>query len=74
MPSQFGGLLVVARRRVVVKAVVGAFVEVDLIGDVVGLKRLFVGRPSGVDAPVEAGVVNQERRLDFGDVLDRGLP
>ena len=69
-PGELGRVLVVARLvGVVVEGVVGALVDVELVVDARVLERLLVGRDAGVDAFVEAGIVQQQRRLDLGGVL-----
>ncbi len=70
---QLRGLFVVARRGVVVEAVVGARVEVDLVFLAVGLREPPRMRPAGVDALVELPVVNLQRRLDPRYVFSRDL-
>src|SRR5580692_1814876 len=52
LPGQFGRVLVVARRGVVVEAVIHAGINVRGVGDVIGFQRCFVGRPSAGDAIV----------------------
>jgi hypothetical protein len=66
VPGERRGLGVVARRRVVVEAVVHVRVEVDAELLAVLDQRRLVGRPARVDALVEARVVDLERRLDRG--------
>src|SRR5207249_10560086 len=69
LPRQLGRRLVIARRRVVVEAVVGAGVHELLVLDVVRLQRLLEVWPSGVDAVVEPAIVNEQRRLDLRHVF-----
>ena len=69
LPGLFRGGLVVARRRVVVEAVIGAFVDVSLMRHVGFAERLIESRPSPRDALVELAVLRVDRRLDLGDVL-----
>src|SRR4029077_19399746 len=64
LPRQLGGWLVVARRRVVVEAVLGARVDVHLIRHPGGRQRGLERGPHLVDPLVGLGVVDQERRLD----------
>jgi hypothetical protein len=71
LPRQLGRRLLEARRRVVVKAVLGAGVEVRFVRHAVLLERGLEGRPHRVDALVVLGVVDQQRRLDALDT--RGL-
>src|SRR5829696_5183496 len=61
-PRQFGGRFVVARRRVVVEAVLLALLRVRRVRLLVRLERRLVGRYPGVDPLVVARVVEQERR------------
>ena len=68
-PRQFGGRLVITRRRVVVEAVLFALVHVERVRLLVGLKRRLVGRDALVDPLVIARVLQQQRRGDFGDVV-----
>src|SRR5438034_2172929 len=74
LPREFGGGLVVPRRRVVVEPVLRAGVLVHLVLHVVRLQRRFVGRPPGVDTIVILRVMNEQRRFDIGDVRGSGLP
>src|SRR5712692_2147602 len=64
LPGQLGRRLVVARRRVVVKAMLGAGVHVHLVLGAARLQRRLEGRPRRVDALVALGVLDQQRRLD----------
>ena len=72
VPRELGGSLVVARRGVVVEAVLRARVDVHRVLDLVRLERRLVGRPAGVDALVVLGVVDEQRRLDLRHVLGGG--
>src|SRR4051812_492780 len=63
-PRELRGGLVVARRAVVVEAMVDVRVDERLVADAVGLQRLLVRRPACVDALVEARVVQHQRCLD----------
>src|SRR5438093_24995 len=64
VPRELRRLLVVARRRVVVEAVLRALVDEELVLLVVRLERRFVARDSGADACVfgRIGVVQHRRR------------
>src|SRR5215471_19222487 len=64
LPGQPGRGLVVARRGVVVEAVLRAGIGEDLVAHVVGLERRLEGRDPGVDPVVVLGVVDEKRRLD----------
>src|ERR1043166_6692712 len=74
LPSELRSRLVVTWRRVVVKAVLGAGVNVRLVAGVIGFESRLVRRPQRVDALVVLGVVDQQRRLDrrHGRGLGRG--
>lgn len=73
LPGELGSGFVVPRSGVVVKAVVGAFVNVGGVGEIVGLESFFVGRPTGVDASIVARVVEHERGFNLRDVFGLGL-
>src|SRR5439155_7546354 len=64
LPGQLGRRLVVTRRRVVVKAVLGAGIYVRLVLYAACLQGRLVGRPQRVHALVALGVLDQQRRLD----------
>ena len=66
-------LLVEARRRVVVEAVLRARVRELLVGDPVRLERCLVRRPTGVDPLVVRRVVDLQRGLDLRHVLGARL-
>src|ERR1041385_8793987 len=68
LPGQLGGFFVVARRGVVVEAVLRTGIHVHGVLDVVGLERLFVSGNSGVDALIVLRIVEQQGRLDFGHI------
>ena len=73
-PGQIGGLLVVARfRRIVVEGVIHALIDEEFEVRPAVLQRLPVGRNAGIDALVEARIVQHHRRLDLGDGLGRRL-
>ena len=59
VPGQCGRSFVIARRRVVVEAVIRSFVNIRRVRDVIRFKRGLVRGPSGVDAVVERGIMNQ---------------
>src|SRR5579883_1112538 len=65
LPRQLGGGFVVARRGVVVEAVIGALVDIRGVGDVVGFQRLFISRPAAGDPLVERGVLSSSGALIF---------
>src|ERR1700687_79334 len=50
------------------EAVIDALVNVARRGDVVGLQPLLEIVPSGIDPVIEAGIVQQQRRLDLRSV------
>ena len=64
LPGELGRRLVVTRRRVVVKAVLGAGIEMRLVAGARRLQRRLEGRPHRVDALVDLRVLDQKRRLD----------
>src|ERR1700733_14820285 len=68
LPRFFRRGLVVARRRVVVKAVVGALIDMRLVGDASPAERRVECRPAAGDARVELRILRVDRRLDFGCV------
>src|ERR1700733_12689038 len=68
LPRLFRRRLVVARRRVVVEAVVGALVDVRFVGNASPTERGVEGRPAARDARVELRILRVDRRLDFGRV------
>src|SRR5688572_9160290 len=70
LPRQLGRLRVVARRGVVVEAVLRPRIEVALVPDVVRLERLLERRPARVDARIRLGRLDHQRSLDLRDVLD----
>src|SRR5262249_37909072 len=71
LPGELCRLLVVARRRVVVEAVLRAVVDEQLIVLLVFLERRLVGRDPLADAGVLGwiGIVQHHRRLDLRGVL-----
>src|SRR5258708_28521042 len=69
LPGELGRGFVVTRRGVVMEAVVGSVVDERLVVALVGLESCLVGRPSGVDTRIQAGVVRQNRSLDLGGLL-----
>src|SRR5580704_4397584 len=68
LPRLFRRGLVVARRRVIVEAVVGALVDVPFVGNAGSAKRSVESRPAAGDARVEFRILGVDRRLDFGRV------
>ena len=73
LPGQLGGGLVIARRSVVVEAVIGTGVNISVVGDVVGFERLFVSGPSAGDAGVQSRIVKQQRGANLGGIFGSGL-
>src|SRR5690606_25119256 len=71
LPCERRRLLVEARRRVVVEAVIRARVEIRLVLDAGVVERSLIRRPAGVDALVGLGVVQQQGRADIRHLLDR---
>src|SRR3984893_5747908 len=67
-PRLFRRRLVVARRRVIVEAVVGALIDVSFVGNAGSAKRCVESRPAARDARVELRILGVDRRLDFGRV------
>src|ERR1700722_7724794 len=65
LPCLFRRRLVVARRRVIVETVVGALVDVPLVGDAGSAERSVERWPAARDARVELRVLGVDRRLDF---------
>src|SRR3989442_10514452 len=65
-PRQLGRRFVIPGRRIVVKAVIRAWVHVHLIFHTVRLERRLPSGPARIDPFVEAGVVDQKLRLDLG--------
>jgi hypothetical protein len=65
LPRELRGRFVVARRRVVVEAVLRALVHEHLVLLVVRLQRRLVRRDAAFDALIVAGVVQHQRRLDL---------
>lgn len=55
------------------KAVIHALVEIGLIDFMVFLQRLFIGGPAFINAAIESGVMQQQRRFNFIDLLQRRL-
>src|SRR5215207_8934468 len=70
LPRQLRRRLVVARRRVVVEAVLRAGIEEALVPDAGRLERLLERGPARVDALVHLGRLDQQRSLDLRNVLD----
>ena len=68
-PRQFRRLLVITRSRVIMEAVLFAIVHVHRVRFVVGLERRLISRDAGVDALVIAGVMEQQRRGNLGNIL-----
>src|SRR5262245_60112018 len=73
LPRHGGGGPVVARGRVVVEAVLRPGIAVHRVRHVARLERRLVGGPALVHAIVVVRVVDQERRLDLGNVRGRRL-
>lgn len=65
LPRLFRRRVVVAGRRVIVEAVVGALVDVPLVGDASSAKRRVELRPAAGDARIELRILGIDRRLDF---------
>src|SRR5262245_13863902 len=65
LPGELGGRFVVARRGVVVKAVLRAGIDVAFMRHMTGGERLVERRPSRRDAFVLLAVLRQQRRLDL---------
>src|SRR5438477_12982981 len=55
------------------EAVIGALVNIRVIGDLVSFEGFLEGGPAGVDASIETGVMQRERRFDLGGIRGRGL-
>src|ERR1700678_1941861 len=68
LPRLFRRRLVVARRRVIVEAVVGARVDMPLVGDAGRTQRRVESGPAAGDARVELTILGVDRRLDFGGI------
>src|SRR5690606_39245816 len=65
-PCQVGSLLVVPRLgSVIVEGVVDALIDMYGVFLVAGIQRLLVGVDTFIDARVEPGIVEQQRRLNF---------
>ena len=73
LPGQLGRLGIKARCGVVVKAVLHARVGVGLVARAGGLEGFLIGWPTGIQAFIGTGVVNQQRGPDLGHVLRWGL-
>ncbi len=58
--------LLIARRRVVVKAVLGVGIHVHLVAHAGSLQCCLERRPHGVDALVVLRILDEQRRLDVG--------
>src|SRR5271155_3233071 len=57
--------LIVARRRVVVEAVVGALIDMALVRNARRVKSGVERRPAAGDAPIELAILGVERGLDL---------
>src|SRR5262245_54288213 len=68
-PGQFGRLLVITRRRVVVESVLPSFGHWQSVHLFVGLERRLISRDAGVDALVIARVLKQQRRGNLGNII-----
>src|SRR5882724_5396096 len=64
LPGERGGSAVVARRGVVVEAVLRAGIAVHRVRDLARLQRGLIGGPARIDPVVVVGVVDQQRGLD----------
>src|SRR6202000_861262 len=73
LPGQLGGGFVVARRGIVVEAVLRAGINVYLVFHVRGFQGFFVVGPGRGDALVFFRVVQHQWRLDLRGVFGRGL-
>src|SRR6266571_2267461 len=75
LPGEFGGRFVVAfGRRIVVEAVNCTGVDISLVWHFVRLQRLIIGRPRFGETRIQGPVVNQDSRLDLGNIRGCGRP
>ena len=58
-PSQLRRRFVIARRGVVMEAMIGLFVDISGVSHFVSLQRFFIRRPAAVNARVEFSVLEQ---------------
>src|ERR1700729_3915825 len=68
LPRLFRRRLVVARRRVIVEAVVGSLIDVAFVGDASPAERGVERRPAAGDARIELCILGVDWRFDFGRV------
>src|ERR1700716_4513630 len=73
-PGQLGGGLIVTRRCVIMKTMIGPFINVGGVSHMICLKRFLVGWPSSGDTRIQGCVVKQKGRLDLGSICGRRLP
>src|SRR5688572_9221150 len=73
LPGQLGGRFVITRSGVVVETVLGPGIDIAFVSFTGRLQSRFVCRPTGVDALVHFGVVNQQRGIDLGNIRSRRL-
>jgi hypothetical protein len=73
IPGQIGHFLVIARGRIIVKAVIGPIIDMRSEGLAVGFQRGFVIGPARIDALVEGALVKQQGSLNSWHVIRLGL-
>src|SRR5580692_8065303 len=70
LPGQIGRSFVIPfRRRVAIEAVSCAWINIAFVRNVGSAQRLVICRPRSCQPGVEFSVMDQDRRLNFGDVL-----
>src|SRR4029077_11648958 len=68
LPGLFGRGFVVTGGRIIVEAVIGAFVDMTLVRHLRGCQSSIEGWPAVGDARVEFAVLRIYRRLDLGRI------
>ena len=55
------------------KAVVNTLINIGLVDFIVCLQRFFIGGPAFINAAIESGIMQQQRRFNFIDLIQRRL-
>ena len=55
------------------KAVVNALINIGLVDFIMRLQRVFIGGPAFINAAIESGIMQQQRRFNFIDLIQRRL-
>ena len=73
LPGELSRGPVIARRGIIMKAVVNTLINIGLVDFIVCLQRFFIGGSAFINAAIESGIMQQQRRFNFIDLLQRRL-